>query len=270
VDSNEEKAEVFYPIFFPLKPVVSAMPEDFNYPAPKWKYEAVTDEQVDRAIRKMKPQKGTRPGTIPNCMFRQARKILVPYLGPIYRATDYLRWYSNDWKLMETPVIRKLGKMDYMVLGAWRPVVLSSGHARLLNKCKTEDLVTNCEQMDILPRHHFGGRPGRSTTDLVHLLVQMVKDAWRKGQVVFVLLLDVKGAFPSVDIERLVHNLRVRGVPKEHTEWMMRRLSGRHTRMKFDDFKSHLFDIDGGLDQGDPLSVITYMLYNACFLECLR
>jgi hypothetical protein len=95
-------------------------------------------------------------------------------------------------------------------------------------------------------------------------------NAWRKGQVVSVSLLDVKGAFPRVDIERLVHNLRTRGVPKEHTEWMMRRLSGRHTRMKFDDCKSHLFDIDGGLDQGDPLSVITYMLYNACFLECLR
>jgi hypothetical protein len=93
-------------------------------------------------------------------------------------------------------------------------VVLSDGHARLLNKCKTEDLVSNCEHLGILPHNHFGGRPGRSTTDSVHLLVPMVKDAWRKGLVVLVLFLDVKGMFPSVDIERLVHNLRARGGPK--------------------------------------------------------
>src|ERR1700723_175242 len=149
-------------------------------------------------------------------------------------------------------------------------MVLSSGHARLLNKCKTEDLVQNCEKLGILPKNHFGGRPGRSTTDSVHLLVQMIKDAWRKGLVVSVLFLYVKGAFPSVDIKRLVHNLRERGIPKEHTDWMLRRLEGRKTRLLFDDFKSRFLEIEGGLDQGDPLSVITYLLYNACFLECLQ
>jgi hypothetical protein len=51
---------------------------------------------------------------------------------------------------------------------------------------------------------------------------------------------------------------------------MDRRLEGRHTRLTFDDFRSRLFRINGGLDQGDPLSVITYLLYNASFLECLR
>src|SRR6202142_490889 len=102
------------------------------------------------------------------------------------------------------------------------------------------------------------------------LLVQMIKDAWLKGLVVSVLFLDVKGAFLSVDIKRLVHNLRERGIPQENTEWMLRRLEGRKTRLSFDDFKSKFFEIEGGLDQGDPLSVITYLLYNACFLECLR
>src|ERR1700690_401986 len=252
------------------KPVISSAPEDAEYPLAKWTHTPVTDEQIDRAIRKMQPWKGTRPDTIPNVVFKQAREVLVPYLGPIYRATDALEWYPEDWKVTDTPVIRKPGKSDYSKPGAWRPVVLSSGHARLLNKCKTEDLVQNSERLGILPKNHFGGRPGRSTTDSVHLLIQMIKDAWRKGLVVAVLFLDVKGAFPSVEIERLVHNLRARGVPKEHTVWMLRRLEGRKTRLSFDDFKSHLFTIEGGLDQGDPLSVITYLLYNACFLECLR
>src|SRR6202142_1529146 len=98
----------------------------------------------------------------------------------------------------------------------------------------------------------------------------MIKDAWRKGLVAVVLFLDVKGAFPSVDIEWLGHNLRAKGIPKEHTDWRLSRLEGWKTRLSFDDFKLQFFAIEGGLDQGDPLSVITYLLYNACFLECLR
>ena len=58
---------------------------------------------------------------------------------------------------------------------------MSNGYARLLNSCKTEDLV--CEKTGILPKNHFGGRPGRATMDSVHLMIKLVEDAWRKGEV---------------------------------------------------------------------------------------
>jgi hypothetical protein len=267
---NDSKAKMFYTLFFPPKPTEDHVPPDAEYPQPKWKYAPVTDEQIGRAIAKMRPYKGTRPGTIPNCVFKNTKEILTMHLGPIYRATDTFQWYPDDWKITSTPVIRKPGRTDYTAPGAWRPVVLSSGHARLLNSSKTDDIVMQCERMGILPAMHFGGRPGRSTTDSVHLLVQTVKDAWRKGMVVSVLFLDVKGAFPSVDTRRLAHNMRMMGIPKEHAEWMMRRLTGRKTTLTFDNLQSGEFDIDNGLDQGDPLSGITYILYNSGFLLCLK
>ena len=34
------------------------------------------------------------------------------------------------------------------------------------------------------------------------------------GKVVTGLFLDVKKAFPSVDIKRLIHNMRTKGIPK--------------------------------------------------------
>jgi hypothetical protein len=47
-------------------------------------------------------------------------------------------------------------------------------------------------------------------------------------------------------------------------------MNGRKTILTFDDFQSGLFNVDNGLDQGDPLSGITYIIYNASFLQCLR
>jgi hypothetical protein len=69
---NDSKAAMFHPLFFPPGPEESSAPEDYEYQAPKWQYAPVTDEQIGRAIRKLKPKKGTRPFTIPNCVFRNA------------------------------------------------------------------------------------------------------------------------------------------------------------------------------------------------------
>jgi len=98
-------------------------------------------------------------------------------------------------------------------------------------------------------------------------MTKTVKDAWRRKEVVSILFLDVKGAFPSVAVDRLIHNMRAKGIPVQYTEWMQRRLADRHTTLFFDDHQSERFAIDNGLDQGDPYSVICYLLYNAGLLE---
>ncbi|KAJ7780702.1 hypothetical protein DFH07DRAFT_690971, partial [Mycena maculata] len=53
------------------------------------------------------------------------------------------------------------------------------------------------------------------------------------------------------------------GIPREHTDWMMRRFTGRTTRLVFDDYVSDAFDIVDGLDQGDPHSVLCYLFFNS-------
>ena len=123
------------------------------------------------------------------------------------------------------------------------PIVLSDGMARLLNSCHTSDMVSMCETHKVLPPNHYGARPGRTTTDSVHALTKTVKDAWRKGKVASSLFLDVKAAFPSVDINRLIHNMRKRGIPEEYTIWMRKRLENRRTTLRFDDFETQPFAV---------------------------
>ena len=188
------------------------------YPPEKWEYTTTTDEQIHGAIKKMKPWKATRPGTVPKSVFIHARELLVPHLGPIYRAMDTLKIYPEDWKLTKTPVLKKPSKPDYTIAGAWRPIVLSNGYTRLLNGCKTEDLVLMCEKNRILPPNHFSGRLGRATTDSTHLMVKLVKDAWRRGEVASLLCLDVKAAFPSTTVDMLLHVMRQCGIPKGHVK----------------------------------------------------
>ena len=194
---------------------------------------------------------------------RETGHLITPHYAPLYRATFTLGYYPQQWKETETIVLKKPSKDNYHNPEAWRPIVLSKGEARALNKCIAEDISWGCEAHNILPTQHYGGRPGRRATDAVMALVTEVKNAWRKGKVATAVFLDVKGAYPSTDIEMLRHEMRLVGIPHQYTAWINRRMNGRSTRLTFDDYRSQPFQVDSGLDQGDPVSGILYSIYNA-------
>jgi len=120
----------------------------------------------------MKPYKASKKDTIPNSVFIHAREDLIPHLGPLFRATNTLEYYPQEWASMEILIMKKPRKPDYMAPSALRPIVLSDGMASLLNSYQTEEIATMCETHNILPANHFSARPGRTTTDSIHMLIK--------------------------------------------------------------------------------------------------
>ncbi len=57
--------------------------------------------------------------------------------------------------------------------------------------------------------------------------------------------------------------MRMRGVPIELTKWIREKLSGCKARLAFDDHISDPLCLHTGIDQGCPLSPISYVFYNA-------
>ena len=68
---------------------------------------------------------------------------------------------------------------------------------KVLSAIVAEDLTYMCERYSLLPDNHYGGCPGRCTTDAMNMLIHRIKAAWRRHNVVAVLFLDVEGAFPN-------------------------------------------------------------------------
>ena len=66
-----------------------------------------------------------------------------------------------------------------------------------------------------------------STTDLLHYVTKFMKAIWWKGEVVSALFLDIKGAFPSVILSQLVHDMRWRGILDQYTQWIERKGGGQ-------------------------------------------
>jgi hypothetical protein len=263
VKENKDKAKALYDSFFFSPPDNDDIDPFFNYPPPCSTFQNVTDAQIHRAIKRLKPYKATGPDQHSNSLYIHCRELLVPHLGPYYRATFDLKYYPEAWKTSTTPVLRKPNKPDYSLPKAYRPITLIKTVAKVLSSIVSEDLVHLAETHNLLPANHFGGRPGRSTIDSLMLTVHWAFEKWRKGLVVSALFLDISGAFPNAVIKRVVHNMRQRQIPIEYTQWAERRMAGRKTILVFDDYESEPFEVTNGLDQGDPPSSVFYSFYNA-------
>ena len=267
---SEEKSKIFYETFFPAPPPAAARRVRGHYPEDAFEFANVSDAQIHDACRRLKEFKATGPDGIPNEVYKRCDDLLIPFLGPLFRATFDLKYYPDAWKESITVVLRKPGRPDYSVAKAYRPIALMSCMSKILSSCVTDVLEYQAERLQLLPNHHFGGRAGRTTTDSLHLLTKKIRDAWRSKKVASVLFLDVEAAFPSAIPERLFHEMRRLGIPDVIVDWLRRKLRGRRTQLSFDDYISDLFEIVSGIDQGCPLSVILYKIYNSMLLECIR
>ncbi|EUC61565.1 reverse transcriptase from transposon X-element protein, putative [Rhizoctonia solani AG-3 Rhs1AP] len=268
ISTNEGKSEALYKTFFP-KPTVASVPET-TYPDQVEEFTPITEDEIHGTIRKLKSGKAPGPDGIPNCIFLNNASTLVPHLLPIFRATFRLEHYPEAWKESSTVVLRKPGRPDYTITKAYRPIALLNVMSKILSSCIANRLNCLVESRNLLPAHHFGGRAGRNTTDSMHLLHKFVKDAWRRKKVVAGLFLDVTGAFPNASPAMLTHNMKKIGIPKAIINWTTRKLEGRKTALKFDDYISNTFEITHGIDQGCPLSCIFYLIYNSDLIRVAK
>jgi hypothetical protein len=85
-----------------------------------------------------------------------------------------------------------------------------------------------------------------------------------------VLFLDIEGAFPNAVTDRLIHNMKKRRLPDELVSFTERMPTDRCTQLKFDNFTSEWFPVTNGIGQGDPLSMICYLIYNSDLVDIAK
>ncbi|KAG2046965.1 hypothetical protein BDR06DRAFT_844007, partial [Suillus hirtellus] len=129
---NAEKSELLYRTFFREPPKNSYVDPNFEYPEPVCEFQNITDAQISRAIKKLSAFKAPGPNGVGNSVFIKSRELLIPQLGPIFRATFTLKIYPEQWKHSSTIVLRKPGRSNYALPKSYRPITLLDTMAKIL------------------------------------------------------------------------------------------------------------------------------------------
>ena len=259
----EDKCELLVDTFFPPRPAqVPSLPGDngpFPTPLP---FDPPSLDQVRRCIHKLHPHKARGPDKIPNIVLRNAVELIAPLLHRCLQATLSLKYFPAAWRSWSTIVLQKPGRPDYTTAKAYCPIALYNTMGKVISAAITDVLVYLTVRHSLLPSKCFGGLPGRTTTDSLLYLVHNVKNAWRRKKVVTIIFLDIASAFPNAMTNRLLLNMKRLGYPTKIMDFFHAMLRDRHTTLTFDGYTSAPIPIDNGIGQGEPSSMILYLIYS--------
>ena len=264
--TNKEKSCLLAKMFFPPRPLDNT-PIQFVYLKLICDFDPISREQIKRQLAKLKPYKAPGPDSIPNIILTKCANMIVDRLYHIYKAIIELGSYYKPWRMSMTVVLHKPGKPHYNTPKAYRPTALLNTMSKVLTVLMVDLMTFYTETHQLLLAHHFGGRPGRTTTDAVHLLVHKIKHVWQKSQVTAVLFLDIEGAFLNTVTSKLEHSMRKRRLPEMLVNFAKLMLEKCSMTLRFDNHMLELILLDNGIGQGDPLSMALYQYYNADILE---
>jgi hypothetical protein len=116
----------------------------------------------------------------------------------------------------------------------------------------------------LLPKQQMGARNGESTRTALDLLVGQTHAVWQSGEkyVASMLSLDMAGAFDNASYPRLLHILKIVGIPEWVVKWVESFLTYRRSTIRIDNYYSEQFVVPNGIPQGSPVSPILFLFYN--------
>lgn len=226
----------------------------------------VTDYEIEEILSKLPAKRAVGGDGTSNEVLKLAKSILTPILVQVFNACLKHGYFPTAWRTATTAILRKNDKEDYSDAAAYRPIALLSCLGKVLETVITRRLAHWADTNQVLAQGHVGGRRQHSVEDAFVILTSWIHHKWREGKIVSGLFLDVKSAYPSVHKKRLIHSLTTKTCPDYLVRQIETFLEGRTTDLRLQDYLSIRFDVEDGLPQGSPLSVILYLLYNLSLL----
>ncbi|KAI0997976.1 hypothetical protein K3495_g10214 [Podosphaera aphanis] len=181
-------------------------------------------------------------------------------------------YHPKGFKESTTVVLRKPQKPRPDTPKAYRSIALLNTMGKLLEKLVANRISKAAEDYNLLLDEQMGARPKRSTISAVKLLTEQIHTKWGKDKkrVASLLSLDISGAFDNVSHERLIHNLREKGIPRWITQFVESFLEGRTTSLVLGTFKGDQTPTNTGIPQGSSLSPILFLFFVSTLLPMLQ
>lgn len=233
-----------------------ALPDGVNVPEP-------TLEEVLQAIKSFKNGKAPGESTITMDMLKHGGKSLQEYLYGIILKIWKTEKIPNDWK--EAVVIPLHKKGDKMECKNYRGISLLETSYKVLSKILLNRLKVFVEE--IVGDHQAGFMKGRSTTDHIYVLKDVLSKYWELDKSLYILFIDFSKAYDCILRQELWSSLNKYQIPQKLIKLIKMCVEGSRCKVRVERDYTDSFEVKTGVRQGDGLSPI---LFNLVLEEALR
>jgi hypothetical protein len=161
VTENQEKAQAFMDSFFPT--MAPAQREPLVQPLTELPWQPISEAEVYRSLKAAKASTAPGEDGLPMLIWKRLWRHLSNLITRIFAASIDLGYHPQRWRSARIVVLRKPGKPDYALPGAYRPILLLNTLGKLLEAVMARRLSYYAEHYGLLPDTQFSGRPGRTT-----------------------------------------------------------------------------------------------------------
>lgn len=170
----------------------------------------------------------------------------------------------TEWRSAEVVCLLKAGDPEDMA--NYRPISLLTALYKLYTSVITKRLSAFVEGNDILSESQGGGRPGRSTYQLIAALMANISfaraaEARGENHALHVLFLDLQKAYNSVPHWAIKRSLRHLGAPAQFVSSVMNLYQNLSSTIRIGAQRSSPFPEARGVRQGDTLSPLLWILF---------
>lgn len=226
----------------------------------------LTSGEVSDIVKGLKRHKAVGVGIIANEALITCVDIVEKHLEHLFEACLRLSYHPKIFKKSRTIAIPKPDKSSYACPKSWRPITLLGAVSKVLDKLIANRLTGFATETGCLPANQFG-TPGKSTTSALQFLLNQVYTGWSVGQMVSLLSLDITGAYPRVNRNRLLEAMARKKVPAWIIRFVYSWLCGTHTDLHLPGRAPEVFSISLGIPQGSSLSPILFVFFASGLLE---
>lgn len=221
-------------------------------------------EEICNACGKMKNNKAPGPSNIPAEIIKAIVKQKANCLLPVYNKLAKEATFPVEWKVAKLVLLRK-GNKPLENPSSFRPICVLDAESKLYEHLLLERLTSELERTGGLSNNQFGFRKGLQTIDAINEIVNMARRAAEQRELCVAITLDVQNAFNSASWQRILQNLRKRGIDESLISIIFSYLSQRTILVETENGIKQK-TINSGVPQG---SVIGPTLWNILYDDVL-
>jgi len=110
----------------------------------------ITTKEMAKTISRLLNNTALGLDGILNKALKTCRPLIAPWLADVARVCFAIGYYPRLGRSITTVVLRKEGKVDYLILGSYRPITLENTLSKILEKVIADRIVDMVEEHALL------------------------------------------------------------------------------------------------------------------------